>query len=395
MIRGASTPRAPWPVPREHRASPPCGEHRAPGAAVNIPRPSGEHPVRDHALTIPRPSSVTPFASLDFGTTPFTVAWEITRSCPLHCVHCRADAQTRRDPRELSTEEGLALVEDVAAMGARVMVVTGGDPLARPDVFTFLRAIADAGMHAGFSPSVTPRLTRATLERAVEAGAATVHVSLDGASAQTHDGFRGVAGSYDRTRAAIDTIVALGARLQVGTTVSRRSVADLPEIARQLAGKVDLWSLFFLVPTGRADTEDLLDPAEHDRVLRWMTESDFGFAVRAIAAPTARRVRLQLGLDPGPVVNDGNGFAFVSHTGDVCPSGFLQLPAGNVRDAPLSHWYREADLFRALRDPDRLGGKCGRCDYRSVCGGSRARAWAMTGDPLAADPTCAYVPGGG
>jgi radical SAM protein with 4Fe4S-binding SPASM domain len=343
-------------------------------------------------VNIPRAGPGLGFAQHDFASAPFTIAWEITRACPLRCVHCRADAQPHRDPRELTTEEGLTLVADAAAMGTRVLVITGGDPLARPDVFELLRAVDDAHMHAGFSPSVTPRLTRDTLARALDAGAATIHLSLDGASAETHDGFRQVHGSFDRTCNAIQTVHDLGARLQVGTTVSRRTVAELPEVARRLEGLVDLWSLFFLVPTGRAETADMLDADEHEQVLRWLARVELPFAVRTIAAPTYRRVRAQLGREPGPGVNDGNGFAFVSHVGDVCPSGFLPRSVGNVRDAPLSHWYREAPLFTSLRDPEQLGGKCGHCEYRAICGGSRARAWALTDNALAADPTCSYVP---
>jgi radical SAM protein with 4Fe4S-binding SPASM domain len=338
----------------------------------------------------PRPAS---FAGADFARAPFTVAWEITRSCPLRCVHCRADAQTRRDPRELSTAEGVALIQHAADIGVRVFVITGGDPLARPDCFVLLEAITASGMHAGFSPSVTPRLTRAALARALDAGAATIHLSLDGASAGTHDGFRGVHGSFERTRRAIDDAHDLGARLQVGTTVSRRTVTDLEAMVELLAGRIDLWTLFFHVPTGRGELDDLLDPEEHERVLRWLATTELPFPTRTIAAPTYRRVLAQLGRAPGPAVNDGNGFAFVSHLGEVCPSGFLQLAAGNVRDAPLAHWYRESPLFVGLRDPARLTGKCGRCEFRTLCGGSRARAYAVTGDPNAADPSCAHQPG--
>lgn len=347
-----------------------------------IPRPSG------------RPGLGGPggLGDLDFDRAPFTVAWEVTRACPLRCVHCRADAQTRADPAELTTAEGLDLIAQAAALGVRVFVITGGDPLARRDVFELLAAVRDSGMHAGFSPSVTPRLTRAALARACAAGAATVHVSLDGASAATHDRFRMVPGSFERTLRAIDDATELGIRLQVGTTVSRRTVDDLDAVAALLAGRVDLWSLFFCVPTGRAGLADVLDADEHERVLAWLARSDFGFAVRAIAAPTYRRVLAQLGRPTGPGVNDGNGFAFVSHVGDVCPSGFLQSAAGNLRRATLGEIYRDAELFRSLRDPERLGGKCGRCEYRALCGGSRARAFAMTGDPLAADPTCAHRP---
>lgn len=331
-----------------------------------------------------------PWERPSFDRSPMTVAWEVTRACPLRCVHCRAEAQPRRDPGELTTAEGMALIDDAAGMGTRVFVVTGGDPLARPDVVDLVRAAAATGMHVGFSPSATPRLTPERLAQAVAAGAGTVHLSLDGASPETHDGFRRVRGAHRRTVALIDAAIHLGARVQVGTTVCRRTVGDLPLLAEQLPAGIAVWALFFLVPTGRAAADDLLDPDEHEAVLRWLASVELPFAVRTIAAPAFTRVLAQAGGHPVPSVTDGNGMCFVSHRGDVCPSGFLEVPVGNVRDAPLSHWYRRAPLFMALRDKDRLGGRCGRCEYRQLCGGSRARAWALTGDPLAEDPTCAY-----
>jgi MoaA/NifB/PqqE/SkfB family radical SAM enzyme len=332
----------------------------------------------------------------DFSRAPLTVAWEITRACPLRCLHCRADAQTRRDGRELTTAEGRDLIGQVADMGAGVLVVTGGDPLARPDVFELIAAGARAGLHVGFSPSVTPRLTSAALARAVDAGAATIHLSLDGATAATHDGFRGVPGSFARTLRMIDEAAALPVRLQVGTTVAVRTVGDLPRIPPLLAGKVESWTLFFCVPTGRAGAGDVLDAAAHERVLTWLACTPLPVPVRMVAAPTFRRVLAQLRRPvtgppvTGPPVNDGRGFCFVS--GEVCPSGFLQIPVGNVRERPLAEWYRDHPLFRALRDPGRLAGRCGRCPYGVLCGGSRARAWAMSGDPLGEDPTCAFDP---
>jgi MoaA/NifB/PqqE/SkfB family radical SAM enzyme len=332
----------------------------------------------------------------DFAVAPLTVAWEITRACPLRCRHCRADAQTRRDRRELTTAEGIDLIGQVATTGARVLVITGGDPLARPDVYDLIAAGAGAGLHVGFSPSVTPRLTPTALARAVEAGAGTVHLSLDGASAATHDAFRGVVGSFARTIRMIEAAAELPVRLQVGTSVTAQTVGDLPAIAALLAGRVESWTLFFCVPTGRAARADVLDADGHERVLTWLATAPLPVPVRTVAAPAYRRVLIQCGRRPdGPAVNDGRGFCFVSHTGDVCPSGFLQVPVGNVRDRPLAHWYREHPLFVALRDPDRLGGRCGRCGFRFVCGGSRARAWAMSGDPLGEDPTCAFDPDGG
>ncbi|HUZ84627.1 MAG TPA: radical SAM protein [Gaiellales bacterium] len=327
----------------------------------------------------------------DLGVAPITVAWETTRACHLRCIHCRAVAQPRRDDGELTTDEGRDLIGQAADMGTRVFVLTGGDPLMRPDILELIAAAADSGMHCGFAPSVTRRLTAAALGAAVSAGANTIHLSLDGASASTHDGFRGVPGAFARTLAAMDTVAALGARLQVGTTVTRRSAGELELIARSIAGRVTQWTLFFLVPTGRAALDQMLSPSEHERVLRWLADADLPFAARTVAAPTYRRVRAELGRAPVPGANDGNGFAFVSHRGDICPSGFLQLAAANVRQARLADTYRRHPLFVSLRDPSQLNGRCGRCAYTTLCGGSRARAWAVTGDPLADDPSCPLV----
>ncbi len=351
---------------------------------------------------------------LDFGRAPFTLAWEITRACALACVHCRAEAQPRRDPRELTSAEGSGLIDAVAAMGTPVLVVTGGDPLMRPDCFELIAHARERGLQVGFSPSATGRLTRAALEWAKEAGVHRLHLSLDGATADTHDRFRGVRGSFARTLAAMAQARELGLPLQVGTTVSRVNVHELPMLAElvRTAGAV-MWSVFFLVPTGRAQVEQMLNAHEHERVMGWLAElaETATYDVRTTAGMQFRRILAQRAAGrPGPVhiagagfsfgsgsrptraVNDGDGFCFVSHVGDVYPSGFLQVAAGNVRERPLAQIYREAPLFLALRDRTLLQGRCGVCEYRAVCGGSRARAWAVTGDYLAEDPSCAYVP---
>ncbi len=319
-----------------------------------------------------------------------TLAWELTRACPLRCVHCRAEAQPRRHPAELTTDEGRALLDDAAAMGTKVVVLTGGDPLARPDVFDLLAHASGTGVHVGFSPSVTGRLRSGALARAVEAGAGTLHLSLDGATPATHDGFRGVPGHFLRTLDAIRTAASLDVGLQVGTTVSRRTVAELPAMVELLDGLVSTWTLFFLVPTGRALADDLVEPEVEESVLEWLATSEFPFRVRTVEAPQLRRVFAQQGHRVAPGVTDGNGFCFVSHVGDVQPSGFLPLTVGNVRERPVSWWYREAPLFLDLRDQARRDGACGRCPFLGICGGSRARAWAATGDPLAGDPSCAF-----
>jgi radical SAM protein len=351
---------------------------------------------------------------VDFARAPFTVAWEITRACALACLHCRAEAQPRRDPRELTTDEGLRLIDEVAAMGTPVLVITGGDPLMRPDCFDFIAYARARGLQVGFSPSATGRLTPEALRRARDAGTHRLHLSLDGATAETHDRFRGVRGSFARTWQAIEAARELGLPLQIGTTVSRVNVHELAALAELVAASgAVMWSVFFLVPTGRAQQAQMLDAAEHERVMRWLAAlaDTAPYDVRTTAGMQFRRILAQRaaarggpahiagagfsfgsGSRPVRAVNDGDGFCFVSHTGDVCPSGFLQVPAGNVRERPLADIYRDAPLFRRLRDRSLLKGRCGVCEYRDVCGGSRARAWAVTGDELAEDPSCIWVP---
>ncbi len=351
---------------------------------------------------------------MDFSRTPFTVAWEITRACGLACVHCRAEAQPRRDPRELTTVEGLRLIDSIAQTGARVLVVTGGDPLMRPDCFTFVAHARHCGLQVGFSPSATGRLTWKALAHARYAGVHRLHLSLDGATAETHDRFRGVSGSFARTLRAMEDARDVALPLQVGTTVSTLNVDELPRLADLLAGHgVVMWSVFFLVPTGRAQAEQMLDAVGHERVMRWLADlSDHApYDVRTTAGMQFRRILAQRGARRGgpahiagagfsfgsgsrPVraVNDGDGFCFVSHVGEVYPSGFLQVSAGNVRQSGIETIYRDSSLFRQLRDRSLLKGRCGVCEYRDVCGGSRARAWAVSGDYLAEDPSCAYTP---
>lgn len=368
------------------------------------------------------------YLTQDFDQSPFTVAWEITRSCALACVHCRAEAMPKRDPRELTTGEAHSLIDQVVEIGKPILVVTGGDPMMRRDVYDLLEYGVSRGLRVALSPSATALVALRALERVRDIGVSMVHISLDGAEAATHDGFRGVSGSFDRTMRILNDCRELGIPVQIGTSVTRRNVDELPAIA-DLVREADIrvWSLFFLVPTGRGRVADMITPQEQEAALHWMytISKDAPFHMRTAVTPAYRRVVIQRrraeerasraagdGAD-GPItweqtgagysfrqasaptgrgVNDGNGFCFVSHIGDVYPSGFLQIPAGNVREQRLSSIYRESELFRTLRDPSLLKGKCGQCEFRAVCGGSRARAYAMTGDYLAPDPSCPYIP---
>jgi len=352
-------------------------------------------------------------AGSPFAAAPFIVIWEVTRACALACVHCRAEAIPHRHPDELTTEEGQRLIDRVAAFGGRhkpLFVLTGGDPLRRRDIVDLVRYGVGRGLSVAMTPSGTAAVTRARLEELRDAGLARLAVSLDGSTAEAHDAFRRVRGSYRYTMRVVEDARELGLPLQINTTVSRQTAHDLPAIARRVedAGAV-LWALFFLISVGRATADQELVADEIEQVLDWAVELQgrVPFGVKTTEAPHHHRVLAQrlaavrpsvLPSGPPPVgrarraVTDGNGFLFVDHLGAICPSGFLPLAVGNVRSDDLVEVYRTDPLFRALRDPELLGGRCGRCDYRDRCGGSRARAYAATGDPLAEDPGCAYVP---
>jgi radical SAM protein len=360
------------------------------------------------------PATRPDYLNIDFDERPVTVAWEITRACALACRHCRAEAIPRRDPHEPTTAEALSIVDQIAELGPPILVITGGDPLMRPDVFEIAEYASSKGLRVALSPSATALLRRDAIVRARAVGVQMLHLSLDGATADSHDAFRRVAGSFDRTIAALKDARSIGMPLQLGTTVTRMNVGELQAIAEiARAHAITMWSVFFLVPTGRAEADDMLDAEQHEDVLHWLAElsEHSPFQVRTTAAQQYRRVLIQrarrmqgdaaqislkgagYAFERGRVqaqagVNDGKGFCFISHTGDVYPSGFLQLKAGNVRTERLASIYRHSRLFRDLRDTSLLHGKCGHCSFKDVCGGSRARAYAITGDYLAADPTC-------
>jgi len=359
-----------------------------------------------------------------FEASPLVVIWEVTRACDLACVHCRASAVPKRDPRELSTDEGRRLIRDLRGFGHPVFVLTGGDPLLRPDLEALVSAAAEAHFPVGLSPAGTPLLSHARLRRLRDVGLGSVSISLDGSSARVHDAFRRVPGSFETSLQGAGAAIALGLRLQINTTITRHNLADLPAIASLVAAlEARRWTLFLLVPTGRATDDQQITAAESERVFDWLYELSVTapFKIKTTEGPHYRRVVLQHraatapepAMDPTaattavdrpggsgggrfvPGLNDGNGFLFISARGDIQPSGFLPLTAGNVRTISPLEVYRNHPIFTALRDPDRLQGRCGRCEFRRICGGSRARAYAATGDPLAEDPLCGYQPAEG
>ncbi len=368
-------------------------------------------------------------SGINYDESPFLAIWEVTQSCDLACKHCRAAAQPLAHPDQLTNAEARALIDQIAAMQVPIFVLTGGDPLKRADVFELIRYAAEKGVHVALTPSATPLLTREAVFRMKEAGLVRLGISLDGSTPQIHDAFRGVPGTWARTIQAIEWANEAGIPVQVHTTISRHNVHDLDNLCtlfEKLA--IVMWNVFFLVPVGRGQLNDLLSGEEFEQVFAKIFELSqrVNFQIKTTEAMHYRRYLLQhnleerrmghgrgdrhshaVGYEPGTPtadagarnrswatrrVNDGKGFVFISHVGNVYPSGFLPIPAGNVRETPLGEIYRTAPIFRALRDSSRLEGKCGACEYKEICGGSRARAFAVTGNPLAAEPCCIYQP---
>ena len=346
------------------------------------------------------------FSRVDFSKAPFIVIWEVTRACALACVHCRADAIHRRDPRELSTEEGLRLIDQVIAFGAPypLFVLTGGDPMRRPDLAEFVRYASNAGLTVALTPSGTAAATRARLVELKDAGLSRIAVSLDGPDPESHDAFRRVRGSYAWTMRIIDAAAELGLPLQINTTISRPTLPHFEAMTTRVAQfPLTLWALFFLIRTGRGASLDQITELECERVLNDLYDLSLTapFAIKTTEAPHFRRVIWQrnkgstIRIPQSAIrnVGDGNGFVFIDHVGNICPSGFLPLQRGNVRTASLADVYRDDEVFLRLRDADALLDKCGRCRFRAMCGGSRSRAFAATGAMMASDPLCAYEPG--
>jgi radical SAM protein len=355
--------------------------------------------------------------AINFNERPFIAIWEVTQACDLACVHCRASAQPDRHPMELTTAEGKNLIDQIASMRVPVFVLTGGDPIKRPDLFELIGHARAVGVRVSLTPSATPLLTREIIVRLKEAGLARLAVSMDGASAATHDAWRGLSGSFHRTLDAVRWANEIGLPVQINTTFSRRNIGEIDAIVALMESlKITLWSVFFLVPTGRGKLNDLLNADEFEQVFEklYQLSRTASFDIKTTEAQHYRRYLLQqraaerragtateapekmadaIGRAPRGL-NDGKGFVFISHTGEVFPSGFLPLAAGSIRSQPLSAIYRESPLFRNLRDASGLQGKCGACEFKEICGGSRSRAYALTGDPYAEEPCCSYVPRG-
>jgi AdoMet-dependent heme synthase len=355
--------------------------------------------------------------TVDFNERPFIAIWEVTQACDLACVHCRASAQPDRHPEELTTEEGMQLIDQIAAWKVPVFVLTGGDPIKRPDLFELISYARNVGVRVSLTPSATPLLTREVIVRLKEAGLARLAVSMDGASAGTHDAFRGLSGSFARTLDAVRWANEVGLPVQINTTFSRRNIGEIDEIVALMEQlRIALWSVFFLVPTGRGKLNDLLSADEFEGVFERLHQlsKTATFDIKTTEAQHYRRYVLQkkvadkrAGIAPVEArvssddigraprgLNDGKGFVFISHRGEVFPSGFLPVSAGSIRHESLESIYCHSPLFLDLRDTSKLEGKCGVCEFKEICGGSRSRAYALTGNPHGEEPCCAYIPRG-
>jgi len=347
----------------------------------------------------------------DFAHSPFVLFYEVTRACDLVCRHCRACAQPLPHPRQLTTSQSRELISQIASFPKPpVLVFTGGDPMKRADIFELVRHAVEQGLQTAMTPSATPLVTRDAVRSLSRAGLTRLALSIDAADAETHDAFRGVPGSFAHTLRILEWAHEAGLPSQINTTITRRNVEQVDAMAQMFAGLgIVLWSVFFLIPVGRGLAEQRIEPWEYEMVFEklWRHARTQPYGIKTTEAHHYRRfVLLRQGnpqhqpggalpnrIQRAPIgVNDGKGVIFVSHTGAVYPSGFMPIACGKFPAQSVVDIYQNSPLLQALRDGDRLKGKCGACEFRGICGGSRARAYALTRDPLAAEPDCVYIP---
>jgi radical SAM protein len=335
----------------------------------------------------------------------------VTQACALACRHCRAEASPAPHPNELSPAEGLAFLRQIPEFGRPLpqLILTGGDPLARPDLYELIDEAKRLGVGVSITPAATPALTRDVIARLKEHGVEGLGLSLDGPTDELHDSIRGVRGTFERTIAALRWAREFEMPVQVNTLAAAETAGGLPAVYELLKEfGIARWSLFFLISVGRGKVLQPLSPEEGEKLMNWIyaTSRTALFTVATTEAPSYRRVALERmraeGLSGDQIkrsvaarsfgIRDGHGIMFVSNTGDICPAGFLPLAAGNVRKDRVAEIYRRSPLFELLHDPARFDERCGVCEYHALCGGSRARAYEATGSPLGSDPFCLYEP---
>ncbi|MBK5258967.1 MAG: radical SAM protein [Thermoanaerobaculia bacterium] len=347
------------------------------------------------------------------------VMWELTRACKLSCLHCPSGAQHRRSPLELSTYEAYKTIDQVVALGPEELIITGGDPLERPDIYELINYASRRGIQPTLTVSATQTLTGATISKLRINGLTRLAVSIDSATPSQHDAERGISGQFATTLLATRWARTAGITTEVNTLVTRRNMGELETLSSLLSELgIQRWNVYFTVPIGASSSINAPNADEVESVLEQLASIDnrVPFAIRTFEAPQYRRVLLQKALEAkqrsideffgaesanaalleianARATTDRNEMIFISHTGEVSISAFLPMTAGNVRYQPLTSIHRGAELFASLRNEHSLKGKCGHCEFRRTCGGSRARAFAVTGDLFASDPLCSYQPG--
>ncbi len=336
------------------------------------------------------------------------VAWEVTRSCNLACVHCRASSVCGPYPGELDTAECLALLDRIASVGKPVVILTGGEPLLREDIFRIARRGTDKGLRMVLATNGT-LVAEETAKKMLDAGIQRVSISIDGVDAKRHDEFRRVPGAFAGALAGIENLKRAGMEFQINTTVTKANlgqVADILELAKGLGAVAH--HIFLLVPTGRGRemSGQEISPEEYERILVWFYEESCRCSIqlKATCAPHYFRIYRQKkgsGLKEAryrPLHSmtrgclGGSSFCFISHTGMVQPCGYLEVDCGQVRERSFAEIWKSSPVFNDLRDLKKYRGKCGRCGFIRVCGGCRARAYEATGDYMAEEPLCAYEP---
>jgi heme b synthase len=335
------------------------------------------------------------------------IAWELTRSCNLNCLHCRAAAEKGPYEGELTTEDCFQFIDEVAAFSKPVLILTGGEPLLREDIFE----IASYGTSKGMRVVMAINGTLLTVEKAraaKQAGIQRVSISLDGAFAEAHDRFRGVTGAFAGAMEGIRCLKETGLAFQINTTVTRRNLGEIANILQMAIEKGAVaHHIFLLVPTGRGRelTNEGVTAKEYEEILSWFAEQDnkIPIQLKATCAPQYYRIIHQHGRAKGREIQEGLhaftrgclggiSFCFVSHQGAVQPCGYLEVTGGNIRERSFQEIWEQAEVFQRLRDTNNLKGKCNQCEYRMVCGGCRARAYALHGDYLEEEPLCPYEP---
>lgn len=338
------------------------------------------------------------------------VAWETTRNCNLSCKHCRASATMGPYDGELDTKAAFKLLEQIREVGKPIIILTGGEALLRPDIFDIAKYGTDLGLRMVMSPNGT-LITPETAQKMIESGIQRISISLDGATSEVHDEFRGVPGAYDGALNGIKHAKDVGLEFQINTTITKANLDQIPKILK-LAEDLGAVAhhIFLLVPTGRGKyiVDQAIDAKEYEETLNWFYDQrdKTSLQLKATCAPHYYRILRQRAKKEGKTVTfqshgldavtrgclAGTGFCFISHRGVVQPCGFLHVPCGDVTKASFAEIWKNSETFAALRDVDQLKEKCGVCEYRKVCGGCRARAFEATGDFLTAEPLCLYQP---